>query len=258
MSASFDAIAWRPRVALIALVLLVAWETARPFFPFFSGGRKQWVKRGRHGLINLCIGVFNALLTGFIFSSLWLAATTWGAEHHTGVLRWVNLPGWAHWFAAVLMLDCWTYFWHRVNHVVPFFWQFHKLHHVDRTMDVTTASRFHAMEIIFSSILRVPVLLLIGCGIEELAFYELLLFAVVQFHHANVALPNSLDRFLRLMIVTPYMHKVHHSVAVTERDSNYSSLFSWWDRLFRTLRLRRDPGRIVFGVDPDDPSRERL
>lgn len=116
-------------------------------------------------------------------------------------------------------------------------------------MDVTTASRFHVIEIIFSSILRVPVLLLIGCGIEQLALYELLLFAVVQFHHANVGLPEPIDRLLRVVIVTPFLHKVHHSVAVTERDSNYSSLFSWWDRLFRTLRRSRDPRKIVFGVD---------
>ena len=250
MNAHPEIAVWHSRLAVILLVVLLAWETARPFFPFFVGGRGKWLERGRHGVINLAIGIFNAVVTGFVFSGIWLAATSWTADHHFGILRWIVLPVWTQWMAALLMLDAWTYFWHRINHVVPFFWRFHKLHHVDRAMDVTTASRFHAMEIIFSSILRIPVLVLIGCGIEQLALYELLLFAVVQFHHANVAVPEWLDRSLRLVIVTPYLHKVHHSVAVTERDSNYSSLFSWWDRLFRTLRIHRDPRRIVFGVDP--------
>ncbi len=93
-------------------------------------------------------------------------------------------------------------------------------------------------------------LALIGCGLEQLALYELLLFAVVQFHHANIGLPERLDRALRCVIVTPHLHKVHHSVVHTEQNSNFSSLFSWWDRLARTLRLARDPRRIAFGLDP--------
>ncbi|MEO6035616.1 MAG: sterol desaturase family protein [Verrucomicrobiota bacterium] len=250
MSAHPEIAAWHSKLAVVSLVILLAWETLRPFFPFFVGGRDQWLKRGRHGLINLAIGIVNALVTGVIFSKVWLSATTWAAENNLGILRWIHLPVWTQWVAAVLMLDAWTYFWHRLNHVVPFFWQFHKFHHVDRSMDVTTASRFHAVEIIFSSILRVPILLLIGCAIEQLALYELFLFGVVQFHHANVALPERIDRSLRMVIVTPFIHKVHHSVAVTERDSNYSSLFSWWDRLFRTFRRSRDPRKITFGVEP--------
>jgi sterol desaturase/sphingolipid hydroxylase (fatty acid hydroxylase superfamily) len=149
----------------------------------------------------------------------------------------------------VFLLDAWTYGWHWLNHRVPFFWRFHRWHHADRAMDVTTASRFHTGEIVLSSVFRVPVLALIGCSLGELALYELLLFAVVQFHHANIALPDRLDRGLRLVIVTPALHKVHHSVVRAESDSNYSSLFSWWDRVFRTLRLVREPRRIVFGVE---------
>ena len=249
MNAYPEIAAWHSKLAVIALVVLLAWETARPFFSYFAGGREKWILRGRHGVINLALGLLNAAVTGLIFSGIWFATTVWAAEHQLGILRWIQMPEWTRWIAALLLLDLWTYFWHRISHVVPFFWRFHKLHHVDRMMDVTTASRFHTLEIVFSSILRVPVLVLVGCGIEQLALYELLLFAVVQFQHANVALPEPLDRLLRVVIVTPYLHKVHHSVAVTERDSNYSSLFSWWDRIFRTLRINRDPRRIVFGVD---------
>ena len=240
---------WQPRLAVAVLVFLFAWETAQPYFALFVGSREGWLKRGRHALFNIVIGIGNALLTGLIFAGVWLAATAWGEVHGIGLLRWAVLPEWVGWILTVLLLDIWTYSWHRLNHVVPFFWRFHKLHHSDRAMDVTTASRFHFVEILFSSVLRVPVLLLIGCSIEQLALYELLLFAVVQFHHANIGLPPSVDRALRVMIVTPALHKVHHSVVREECDSNFSSLFSCWDRLFRTLRISRDPRRIRFGVD---------
>jgi sterol desaturase/sphingolipid hydroxylase (fatty acid hydroxylase superfamily) len=241
---------WEPRLAVGVLVLLIAWETAQPYFALFTGGRAGWLERGRHALINIAIGTLNALLTGLVFAGIWLAATVWGEQHAIGLLHWIALPGWSGWALAVLLLDVWTYSWHRLNHVIPFFWRFHKLHHSDRAMDVTTASRFHFVEILFSSVLRVPVLLLIGCSIEQLALYELLLFAVVQFHHANIGIPEPLDRALRVVIVTPALHKVHHSVVRAECDSNFSSLFSWWDRVFRTLRLSRDPKSIRFGVDP--------
>ena len=240
---------WRPAVALGVLVVLLAWETLQPYFTQFTGGHQAWLKRGRHGLINLALGTLNALMIAFVFVGIWLATTNWAATQHIGLLRWTETPDWLRWTLAVLLLDAWTYLWHRLNHVVPFFWRFHKLHHSDRAMDVTTASRFHFVEILFSSLLRVPVLLLIGCGIEQLALYELLLFAVVQFHHANIGLPESVDRALRAVIVTPYLHKVHHSVVVAECNSNYSSLFSWWDRVFRTLRILPDPKRVVFGLN---------
>lgn len=240
---------WQPRLAVICLALLFAWETASPYMALFALGRDGWLRRGRHALINLAIGIVNALVTGIVFAALWLATTTWGAEHHVGFLRWIPFPEWVGWFLAVLLLDAWTYAWHRINHVVPLFWRFHKLHHSDKAMDVTTASRFHVVEITLSSLLRVPVLLLVGCSIEQLAVYELLLFGVVQFHHANIGLSPALDRMLRTVIVTPGLHKVHHSVVRKECDSNFSSLFSWWDRLFGTLRISRDPKSIRFGVD---------
>jgi len=240
---------WRPAIALGLLVVLMAWETLQPYFGLFAGGREGLLRRGRHGLINLALGTLNALMIALVFTGIWLATTTWAATHQIGLLHWIAMPAWLGWTLAVLLLDAWTYFWHRLNHVVPFFWRFHRLHHSDRAMDVTTASRFHFVEILLSSLLRVPVLLLIGCGIEQLALYELLLFAVVQFHHANIGLPAAVDRVLRAIIVTPYLHKVHHSVVVAECNSNYSSLFSWWGRVFRTLRILPDPKRIVFGLN---------
>ncbi|MGH7945722.1 MAG: sterol desaturase family protein [Opitutaceae bacterium] len=240
---------WRVGLAVGVLALLLAWETAQPYFESLGRGRERWLVRGRHGAINLGLGALNALLVAAIFAGLWLAATEWAMAHRFGLLQWVDVPGALRWPLGILLLDAWMYFWHRLNHTAPFLWRFHRLHHADRAMDVTTASRFHTGEIVLSSVLRVPVLALIGCRIEELAIYELLLFAVVQFHHANIGLPARLDRVLRAVIVTPSLHKVHHSVVRAECDSNYSSLFSWWDRLFRTRRISSAPRRIVFGVD---------
>ena len=124
---------------------------------------------------------------------------------------------------------------------------------------MTTAHRFHFGEILFSSLLRVPVIIALGMGLRELVIYEASMFAVVQLHHANVALPGNLDRLLRWLIVTPCIHKAHHSRFQPETDSNYSSLFSWWDRLFGTFKLRADPATISYGLtDFDIPSRQTL
>jgi sterol desaturase/sphingolipid hydroxylase (fatty acid hydroxylase superfamily) len=148
------------------------------------------------------------------------------------------------------------YWWHRLNHRIPFLWRFHRMHHSDPRMDVTTANRFHIGEIALSSILRLPVIALLGLQLWELALYELAMFSVVQLHHANVALPGWLDRALRWIIVTPFMHKVHHSRWRPETDSNYSSLFSFWDRLFRTFRLRDDPRTLRLGLDEFDSPKD--
>ncbi len=244
MNLPFPSPGWRVALGVGLLFGLLAWETAQPFFTFF--GRP--LDRARHGALNLALGAFNAGLLALVFAGAWFAVTQWTATHHFGVLHWREFSPWPRAALALLLLDAWTYFWHRLNHRMPFFWRFHRWHHADRAMDVTTASRFHTGEIVLSSLFRVPVLAVIGCGINELALYELLLFAVVQFHHANIFLPDRLDRLLRLVLVTPSLHKVHHSVVRTERDSNFSSLFSWWDALFRTRRISSAPLKIVFGV----------
>jgi sterol desaturase/sphingolipid hydroxylase (fatty acid hydroxylase superfamily) len=241
---TFPSISWRHVLPVSTLVALLAWETVQPYFPFFRQPRD----RVRHGALNLGLGALNAALVALLFAGLWLAVTRWTAAHGWGLLNIVELPAWLRATLAVLLLDGWTYAWHRLNHRVPFFWRFHRWHHADHAMDVTTAARFHTGEIVLSSLLRLPVLALLGCGIGELALYELLLFVVVQFHHANLALPDGLDRALRLLIVTPSLHKVHHSIVRAECDSNYSSLFSWWDGLFRTRRIATDLRSIVFGV----------
>jgi sterol desaturase/sphingolipid hydroxylase (fatty acid hydroxylase superfamily) len=240
---------WRSVGSLSVLTLLLAWESLAPFFTYFAGNSGD---RVLHGLKNVLLGIFNALLTGLGFGVLWWTTAQWAQAHGFGLLNWLALPGWACLLVAVLLFDCWMYWWHRFNHRIPFLWRFHRTHHSDPKMDVTTANRFHIGEIAISSVLRVPVIALLGLQLWQLALYEMAMFTVVQLHHANIALPARLDRALRVVIVTPFIHKVHHSRWQTETDSNFSSLFSFWDRLFRSLRLRDDPHTIHFGLQEFD------
>jgi len=236
-------------IALGVMLLLLAWEVGHPFFAAFTRGPDAWKRRGLNAAINLGLGAVNALVISGVFVGLWATTMIWAGQHQFGLLHWLPLDGVGRVLVGLLLLDAWTYAWHRLNHVLPVLWRFHRLHHADREMNVTTANRFHLVEILLSSILRLPLLALLGLRIEELALYDLLLFAVVQFQHANIALPEPVDRVVRWFIVTPHLHKVHHSVVRAEADSNFSSLLSCWDRLFGTLQLSPDPRRIKFGVD---------
>lgn len=238
---------FRPWIALGVLVALLLWETASPFFQFPKGR-----KRVRHGFRNVLLGILNAATTTLVFVGLWWTAASWTESHSFGLLHLLTLPVWIEWIIAILLFDAWTYYWHRINHRIPFLWRFHRVHHSDPHMDVTTANRFHTGEIVMSSVLRIPLIILLGASIEQLALYELLMFAVVQFHHANISVSAKWDRILRLFIVTPYMHKVHHSRWQPETDSNYASLLSIWDRIFRSFRMNEKPESLRLGLDEFD------
>ena len=243
----------RSITAVVILVLLLIWESSAPFGLYFL---RDSGDRIRHGLKNLILGICNALVVALLFVAIWWTTAEWARVHNFGLLNWWPLPLWADLLAAFLLFDAWMYLWHRLNHRVPFLWRFHRTHHSDPKMDVTTASRFHLGEIVLSSIFRVPVIALLGLELWQLALYEIVMFTIVQFHHANIALPGWLDRALRLFIVTPFMHKVHHSRWQPETDSNYSSLFSFWDRLFGTFRLRAQPNTLQFGLDDFDQPKD--
>lgn len=240
-------------VPALLLIALLVWETAGPCFRYFV---KRPTKRLRHGAINLGLGIINALIIGILFVTVWEIAAKWSLKANFGLLRWIDFSPWIEGILAVLVFDCFTYWWHRFNHEIPFLWRFHRVHHSDAEMDVTTANRFHAGEIVMSSLLRIPLLFLLGADLWMLAFYELLMFPVVQFHHANIRLPDSIERGFRAVFASPVMHKIHHSDFVEETNSNYTSLFSFWDRIFGTFRMREHFEMIQLGLkefhDPED------
>jgi len=240
---------FRPMLAIVVLIGLLGWETLQPFLVQFARDRSGLKNRGRHAAWNLGVGIFNSVLVAVCFVWLWQLSTQWTASVGLGLLNLPELPASARLIGAVCLLDFWTYWWHRLNHRLPWLWRFHRFHHADQAMDVTTASRFHSVEIGLSALLRVPVLIALGATMGELAVYEVMLFFVVQFHHANIGLPDRVDRVLRWFIVTPVMHKVHHSVHREEANSNYGSLFTWWDRLFGSWKILSAGRRTRFGVE---------
>lgn len=228
---------------LVATILAVLWAL-EAFYPMFhTAGRRL-----KHDISNIALGVMNAVLVGFVFAGLVLGITTWAVENQLGLLNRLTLNPLVELFIGLLIFDCWQYCWHRINHAIPFFWRFHAVHHADAAMDASSAVRFHTIEIMYSSLIRLLILPLIGLSIEQLLIYELILLPVILFHHSNVAVPATLDRLLRAIIVTPRIHWVHHSHIRKETDSNYSSLLSIWDRVFGSYRLRDDPQNIRFGL----------
>lgn len=149
---------------------------------------------------------------------------------------------------AFLLMDLTFYWWHRANHRIPLLWRFHNVHHIDPDMDVTTAFRFHFGELAFSSAFRVAQIGLIGPSPWAYAVYELVFQANTLFHHSNVRLPIRIERLLNRVLVTPRMHGIHHSQVRAEANSNYSSVFPWWDRLHRTLGLNVPQAGIEIGI----------
>ena len=208
---------------------------------------REPVQRLRHGFRNVVIGLVNGIVLTVGFSALVLASTRWGAVHPIGLLQAVSFPQWAECLIGFAAFYLWMYLWHRANHSVGWLWRFHRVHHSDLAVDVTTALRFHLGEMVLSTLLRLAVIPLLGITLGDLVLYELILQPVIYFHHSNIALSEWWDRLMRLAVVSPNMHRVHHSDIPVETNSNYASIFSFWDRLGRTYR-RRDVKTICYGL----------
>lgn len=233
------------------LVLLWVLESWLPE----AAGRRH---RLRHASRNLMLGLLNAVPIALLAAPFVTQVAGWAEESRFGLLRLLNLPPLMATAAAILLFDGWMYLWHRANHQFPFLWRFHRVHHSDQEMDATTAIRFHIGEILLSSGLRLIVIPLLGVTLPQLLLYETLLLPVILFHHSNVNFPERLDRWLRILLVSPAIHRVHHSRVRVETDSNYSSVFSFWDRLASSFRLRPDAADIQFGLEGEDDKRQRL
>jgi sterol desaturase/sphingolipid hydroxylase (fatty acid hydroxylase superfamily) len=226
---------------VLLLALFWAWESWRPFFGQSEG-------RLRHAGHNLAIALFNTVILGLVFGYVTATVAGWTEEHRYGLLNALGPGGALRVVLVLVLLDGWMYVWHRANHAIPFLWWFHRMHHSDRHMDVTTATRFHLGEHVGAGVLRLGLIPLAGFAVWDLVIYDTLLIAITQFHHADISI-GRLDRWLRWFIVTPCMHKVHHSDWRPETDSNYSTILSLWDRIFRSFCMRADPKTLVFGLN---------
>jgi sterol desaturase/sphingolipid hydroxylase (fatty acid hydroxylase superfamily) len=177
-----------------------------------------------------------------------LAAALWAEPRALGLLNLAPLPLWLQVAAGVLLMDLTFYYWHRLNHTRPLLWRFHNVHHADPDMDVTTSFRFHFGEVLYSTVFRLLQVGLIGVLPLTYVVYELVFNLATMFHHSNLRLPVAGERLINKIFVTPRMHGVHHSVVGRETNSNYSVIFSGWDRLNRSLRLNVKQGEIIIGV----------
>jgi sterol desaturase/sphingolipid hydroxylase (fatty acid hydroxylase superfamily) len=180
-----------------------------------------------------------------------IAAAFYAQAHQIGLLNHVSWPQWLKVVGALLVLDLAIWAQHFASHKIPLFWRLHQVHHADRDIDVTTAVRFHPVEIGLSMLWKIVVVVPLGASPLAVFLFEVILNACAMFNHANIALPGWLDRIARLFIVTPDMHRVHHSVLWREHDTNYGFNLSVWDRLFRTYTAQPAGGHqgMTIGLD---------
>lgn len=199
---------------------------------------------------NVALWVGNSVMSVLVVVPLTVAATQ--AWPELGAWRpdwWTGLPGLA---LDVVLLDFLIYWWHRANHVVGFFWRFHEVHHRDRFLDTTSAVRFHTGEVLLSALARAAIIVPLALPLPSILAFEALVLMGTIFHHSNLRLAPSLERPLSLVVITPSIHWVHHHAVRADTDSNYGTLFSFWDRLFSSRSRHRRLPEMRIGVEGED------
>lgn len=218
--------------------------------------RQRTLPRGPRWRTNVGMAVLGALAVRVMAAAAIpiaaLAAAMWAEKNDFGLLTWLHMPAWLHVLVAMIILDLAIWFQHLVSHALPGLWRLHRVHHADRDFDVTTAVRFHPAEIALSMVWKALVVLAIGAPPGAVVAFEIILNACAMFNHANCRLPIALDRWLRVAIVTPDMHRVHHSTDPSEHNANFGFNLSVWDRLFGTYVPAPREGHInmVIGLAP--------
>ena len=236
------------------LAAMALWEALAP-------RRRRAVSRWARWPSNLGIVALNTLALRLAFPVAAVGLAAIAEERGWGLLNNLTLPGWAKLVAAFVLLDLAIYLQHVMFHAVPALWRLHRMHHADLDFDVTTGARFHPVEILLSMGLKLAVVAALGAPPVAVLVFEVVLNATAMFNHANAGLPESLDRVLRWIVVTPDMHRVHHSVVVDETNSNFGFNLPWWDRLLGTYRPQPSAGHegMTIGLDVfRDPRQLRL
>jgi sterol desaturase/sphingolipid hydroxylase (fatty acid hydroxylase superfamily) len=247
-----------PTVRLIAFAGIFA---AMALLELMAPRRQQAVTRAQRWPSNLGIVALNTLLVRLAFPTTAVVLAALGEAKGWGLFNTIGLPVWAAVVLGVILLDLAIYLQHVLVHAVPALWRLHRMHHADLEFDVTTGARFHPIEILLSMVLKLMVIAALGPPAVAVLIFEVLLNATAMFNHSNVRIPDGLDRVLRLMVVTPDMHRIHHSVVPKETNSNFGFNLPWWDRLFGTYRAEPAAGQagMTIGVEQfRDASEQRL
>jgi sterol desaturase/sphingolipid hydroxylase (fatty acid hydroxylase superfamily) len=208
---------------------MAVWELVAP-------RRELSLTRSQRWAGNLGVMIFDTLLVRLIFPAAAVGGAVFAGIQDWGVLNHLNAPTWIAVPLAVLALDLAIYLQHVLFHAVPALWRVHRMHRADLDFDVTTGVRFHPIEILLSIFIKLGVVLALGLPALGVLIFEVLLSATSLFNHSNVRIPPRLERVLRWLMVTPDMHRVHHSIGAPETNSNFGFNLPWWDRLFGTCR----------------------
>ena len=214
------------------LLMMLLWEQLMPRRNALPG--RIWRRSN-----NLLLVVVNALLLKLLIPFSAVALAFYAEQHSWGGLNQLILPAWAELVIAIVLLDLVIYWQHRLFHVVQPLWRLHQVHHADMDYDTTTGLRFHPIEILLSMLIKFAAVVLLGPAALAVVVFEVMLNGMAMFNHGNIRLPLALDRLLRWLIVTPDMHRIHHSIHRYEADSNYGFSLAIWDRLFGSYT--RDP-----------------
>ncbi len=222
-------ITWRLGIFLTMLVIMLAWEHFQPC----RAAQVPVAMRRTHNILLMLIGNVVVRLTVPLLA---VGVASIAESRGWGLFNSVAAPQFVTIAAAILALELAVYWQHRVLHMLPWLWRLHRVHHSDLDFDTTTGVRFHALEMLVSMAFKMLVVLMLGASVMAVVVFEVLLNASSLFNHGNVSLPQGLDRRLRWVLVTPDMHRVHHSAQPEETNSNFGFLLSWWDRFFGTYR----------------------
>ena len=226
------------------LIAIGIWELLAPKRALTISKSVRWVN-------NLGLVFFNSFLLRVLFPAAAVGVAAFASEQGWGLFNYFNLPLWFAVLASVIIMDFVIYVQHVMVHAIPVLWRLHRVHHADMDYDVTTGSRFHPIEIIISMLIKFATILLLGPPIIAVIIFEIVLNATAMFNHGNISLPKTFDKYLRLLLVTPDMHRVHHSVEDDEANSNFGFSLPWWDRIFGTYRAQPRAGHkdMIIGIN---------
>jgi sterol desaturase/sphingolipid hydroxylase (fatty acid hydroxylase superfamily) len=250
-----------PYQPAIRLTCFVAVFGAMALWELLAPRRRQAVGRWLRWPGNLGVVVIDTLTVRLLFPTAAVGMALVSKANGWGLFNITPLPAWIEVVVAVVLLDLAIYGQHVAFHAVPVLWRLHRMHHADLEFDVTTGVRFHPVEIVLSMVIKLAVVAALGAPALAVLVFEVLLNATSMFNHGNVRLPVRLDRLLRWVVVTPEMHRVHHSILRRETDSNFGFNLPWWDYLFGTYRAQPEAGHegMTIGINAfRDPAELRL
>jgi sterol desaturase/sphingolipid hydroxylase (fatty acid hydroxylase superfamily) len=220
------------------LIIMATWEILSP-------RRQLTTKKSSRWASNLGLVALNSVVSRLVVPVSAVSIAVFAESRQCGLLHQVAWPDWTEFLLAIVALDLAIYLQHVLFHAVPIFWRLHRVHHADLDLDVTSGNRFHTIEILISAFIKLAAVLIIGPSAVAVVTFEILLNATSMFNHSNVYLPGWIDQVLRYVIVTPDMHRVHHSIDKQETNSNFGFSLSWWDLLLGTYQSQPNSGHTA-------------